>query len=60
MKTLKWIDTAVCLGNGQSRQGLNLNKLKQYLFQYSNYFRLYTAKGSECLEENYEHNKRTF
>ena len=30
MKTLRWIDKAVCLGNGQSRQGLNLNKLKQY------------------------------
>ena len=30
MKTLRWIDTAVCLGNGQSRQGLDLNKLKKY------------------------------
>ena len=30
MKTLTWIDTAVCLGNGQSRQGLDLNKMKDY------------------------------
>ena len=30
METLRWIDTAVCLGNGQSRQGLDLNKLKKY------------------------------
>lgn len=30
MEILRWIDKAVCLGNGQSRQGLNLNKLKQY------------------------------
>ena len=30
MKTLTWIDTAVCLGNGQSRQGLDLTKMKEY------------------------------
>ena len=30
MKTLTWIDTAVCLGNGQSRQGLDLSKMKDY------------------------------
>ena len=30
MKTLTWIDTAVCLGNGQSRQGLDLKKMKDY------------------------------
>ena len=30
MKTLTWIDTAVCLGNGQSRQGLDLTKMKDY------------------------------
>ena len=30
MKTLRWIDKAVCLGNGQSRQGLNLTKMKDY------------------------------
>ena len=30
MKTLTWIDTAVCLGNGQSRQGLDLAKMKDY------------------------------
>jgi len=30
MKTLTWIDTAVCLGNGQSRQGLDLQKMKDY------------------------------
>jgi hypothetical protein len=30
MKTLTWIDTAVCLGNGQSRQGLDLNKMKDH------------------------------
>ena len=30
MKTLTWIDTAVCLGNGQSRQGLDLNKIKDH------------------------------
>ena len=30
MKTLTWIDTAVCLGNGQSRQGLDLKKIKDY------------------------------
>ena len=30
MKALRWIDTAVCLGNGQSRQGLNLTKMKDY------------------------------
>ena len=30
MKTLRWIDKAVCLGNGKSRQGLNLEKIKDY------------------------------
>jgi len=30
MNTLTWIDTAVCLGNGQSRQGLDLKKMKDY------------------------------
>jgi hypothetical protein len=30
MTTLTWNDTAVCLGNGQSRSGLDLNKLKDY------------------------------
>ena len=30
MKTLTWIDTAVCLGNGQARQGLDLTKMKDY------------------------------
>ena len=30
MKTLRWIDKAVCLGNGKSRQGLNLAKMKDY------------------------------
>ena len=30
MNALTWIDTAVCLGNGQSRQGLDLTKMKDY------------------------------
>ena len=30
MNALTWIDTAVCLGNGQSRQGLDLKKMKDY------------------------------
>jgi hypothetical protein len=30
MTTLTWNDTAVCLGNGQSRSGLNLSKMKDY------------------------------
>ena len=30
MKTLRWIDKAVCLGNGKSRQGLDLAKMKDY------------------------------
>ena len=29
MKTLRWIDKAVCLGNGKSRQGLDLAKMKK-------------------------------
>ena len=30
MKTLRWIDRAVCLGNGKSRIGLDLVKMKDY------------------------------
>tara|TARA_B110000967_G_C18821653_1_gene529046 strand:- start:315 stop:1112 length:798 start_codon:yes stop_codon:yes gene_type:complete len=30
MKTLTWNKIAVCLGNGQSRQGLDLEKMKKY------------------------------
>ena len=30
MKTLRWIDKAVCLGNGKSRIGLDLVKMKDY------------------------------
>ena len=30
MKTLRWIDKAVCLGNGKSRLGLDLKKMKEY------------------------------
>jgi len=30
MKTLRWIDKAVCLGNGKSRQELDLVKMKDY------------------------------